>query len=104
VMYAGYIIERGDARDIFKRTKHPYTMGLLGTLPKIDEAPGTKLVAIPGLPPDLVKLPAGCPFYARCEYREDYCHEAMPPREKVDSSEHLVACWRWKQIQPGVIK
>jgi oligopeptide transport system ATP-binding protein len=104
VMYAGYIIERGDAQDIFKRTRHPYTMGLLGSLPKIDEAPGTKLVAIPGLPPDLVKLPVGCPFYARCEYRVDHCQEAMPTLEAVDASEHLVACWRWEQIQAGVEK
>ena len=47
-MYAGYIVERGTVRDIFKRTRHPYTMGLLGSLPRLDEAPGTELVAIPG--------------------------------------------------------
>lgn len=102
VMYAGYIIERGNSRDIFKRTRHPYTMGLLGSLPKIDEAPGTKLTAVPGLPPDLVRLPPGCPFYARCEYREDHCRAEMPPLEEADTQNHLVACWLWKEIQAGV--
>ncbi len=102
VMYAGYIIERGDSRDIFKRTRHPYTMGLLGSLPKIDEAPGTKLLAVPGLPPDLVRLPPGCPFYARCEYRADQCLKEMPPLEEAETMGHLVACWKWREIQAGV--
>ena len=98
VMYAGYIIERGSGKDIFNQTKHPYTMGLLGSLPKIDEAPGTKLFSIPGLPPDLVRLPKGCPFYARCDYRIEKCQVEMPPLEKVEQDGHIVACWRWKEI------
>ncbi len=98
VMYAGYIIERGPARDIYKRTRHPYTMGLLGSLPRLDEAPGTKLVSIPGLPPDLVALPKGCPFYARCAYRQERCREENPPLEAAESAAHLVACWRWREI------
>ncbi len=98
VMYAGYIIERGNVDDIYKRTRHPYTMGLLGSLPRLDEAPGTKLVSIPGLPPDLVSLPKGCPFFARCTYRKAECQEAVPPLEAADSAGHTVACWRWKQI------
>ncbi len=98
VMYAGFIIERGDAYDIFKRTLHPYTMGLLGSLPSIDEAPGTKLISIPGLPPDLVDLPEGCPFYARCTYREDRCRLENPMLEEVEDGHH-VACWRWKEIK-----
>ena len=103
VMYAGYIIERGDVDDIYKRTRHPYTMGLLGSLPRLDEAPGTKLVSIPGLPPDLVALPKGCPFYARCTYREEQCLNEMPPLEQAESSTHTVACWRWEQIA-GMVK
>jgi oligopeptide transport system ATP-binding protein len=98
VMYAGFIIERGNAVDIFKRTRHPYTMGLLGSLPRIDEAPGTKLTSIPGLPPDLVNLPEGCPFYARCTYREEHCKQERPLLETTESNEHLVACWRWQEI------
>ena len=99
VMYAGFIIERGTAHDIFKRTLHPYTIGLLGSLPTIDEAPGTKLISIPGLPPDLVDLPQGCPFYARCVYREDHCYLNRPSLEEVEDG-HQVACWRWDEILP----
>lgn len=104
VMYAGYIIERGSAQDIFKRTRHPYTQGLLGSLPKIDEEPDAKLLSIPGLPPDLLNLPAGCPFYARCSYRRDQCREEMPGLEETDSKGHYVACWRWQDIFLGESK
>ena len=99
VMYAGYIVERGNVREIFKRTRHPYTIGLLGSLPRIDDPPGTKLSSIPGLPPDLLALPPGCPFVARCTYAIDHCHEDMPPLEEVDGSDHIVACWRWQDIE-----
>jgi oligopeptide transport system ATP-binding protein len=98
VMYAGYIIERGSVRDIFKRTSHPYTLGLLGSLPRLDEAPGTKLVSIPGLPPDLIALPVGCPFAARCPFVIERCREAMPPLEKAEGEDHTVACWRWPDV------
>jgi oligopeptide transport system ATP-binding protein len=98
VMYAGYIVERGTVRDIFKRTRHPYTMGLLGSLPRLDEAPGTELVAIPGLPPDLLSLPEGCPFVFRCMYAVDQCLEEMPLLEQSDGINHTVACWHWKEI------
>jgi oligopeptide transport system ATP-binding protein len=102
VMYAGFIIERGGVRDIFKDTRHPYTMGLLGSLPRIDEAPGTKLISIPGLPPDLITLPEGCPFAIRCEFAVDHCWEENPQLEIADSERHLVACWRWDEIRKGV--
>jgi len=102
VMYAGYIIERGNVRDIYKRTRHPYTLGLLGSLPRLDEAPGIRLLSIPGLPPDLVALPKGCPFVARCNYVTDICVESMPALEDVGDHGHLVACWRWTEIAEGV--
>ncbi|HIP88168.1 MAG TPA: ABC transporter ATP-binding protein [Anaerolineales bacterium] len=99
VMYAGYIVERGNVWDIYKRPRHPYTQGLLGSLPRLDKPPGTKLVSIPGLPPDLIDLPPGCPFAARCVYAVDKCLEAMPPLEEADGADqHLVACWRWEHI------
>jgi oligopeptide transport system ATP-binding protein len=98
VMYAGYIVERGNVKDIYAQPRHPYTIGLLGSLPRLDEAPGTKLASIPGLPPDLISLPPGCPFAARCEYAEDQCVEAMPPLEDVEGEEHTVACWRWEYV------
>jgi oligopeptide transport system ATP-binding protein len=102
VMYAGYIVERGSVRDIFKRTRHPYTIGLLGSLPRLDEAPGTQLSSIPGLPPDLLALPPGCPFAARCSFAVEQCREDMPPLVQADGIDHTVACWRWEDIKEGV--
>ncbi len=98
VMYAGFIIERGDVRDVYKHSRHPYTLGLLGSLPRLDEAPGTKLVSIPGLPPDLVALPEGCPFARRCVYREQRCVEERPPLMQTDNLNHTSACWRWEDL------
>ena len=104
VMYAGFIIERGDVREIFKQTRHPYTIGLLESLPRIDAPPGTKLSSIPGLPPDLLLLPPGCPFVPRCPYTVDHCREEMPPLEEVEGKNHTVACWRWEEIEGRVAK
>ncbi len=101
VMYAGRIVERGLVEDIYKNPRHPYTIGLLGSLPRLDEAPGTKLVAIPGLPPDLVALPPGCPFAARCTFRRDRCLEELQGLEPADKEDHFVACWRWSEIAGG---
>ena len=98
VMYAGSIIETGKIRNIYKDTKHPYTIGLLGSLPRLDDSPGTELVSIPGLPPDLVALPEGCPFAARCEYRIEKCLVEKPPLVEIDGKDHAVACWRWEEI------
>jgi oligopeptide transport system ATP-binding protein len=98
VMYAGYIVERGQVKEIYGRPRHPYTMGLLGSLPRLDEAPGTQLISIPGLPPDLIDLPPGCPFAARCDYAQDQCLEAMPPLEETDGENHVVSCWRWEYV------
>ena len=98
VMYAGYIVERARVKDIFKHPSHPYTQGLLGSLPRLDEAPGTKLFSIPGLPPDLVSLPKGCPFFARCKYAGEECQASMPQLEPVGNLEHLVACWKWESL------
>jgi oligopeptide transport system ATP-binding protein len=98
VMYAGYIVERGPVKLIYGEPRHPYTIGLLGSLPRLDEAPGTQLASVPGLPPDLLVLPPGCPFAERCEYAEDQCIEAMPPLEETDREGHTVACWRWEYV------
>lgn len=98
VMYAGSIIERGKVHSIYKETKHPYTIGLLGSLPRLDDSPGTELTSIPGLPPDLLALPEGCPFAARCGYRVDKCLLEKPQLEMVNGMDHSVACWRWKEI------
>lgn len=98
VMYAGSIIETGKIRNIYKKTRHPYTIGLLGSLPRLDDPPGTELVSIPGLPPDLVALPDGCPFAARCGYQIEQCINENPPLVEIDGTDHSVACWRWEEI------
>jgi oligopeptide transport system ATP-binding protein len=98
VMYAGSIVESGDVYNLYKNTRHPYTIGLLGSLPRLDEPPGTKLSAIAGLPPDLVDLPKGCAFAARCAYRDEKCFAEKPPLEEVDGADHIVACWHWEEI------
>jgi oligopeptide transport system ATP-binding protein len=102
VMYAGHIVERGNVKDIYGRSRHPYTVGLLGSLPRLDEAPGTKLTSVPGLPPDLIDMPSGCPFAARCGYAVDCCLEEMPPLDETDGEDHTVACWRWKDVAEGI--
>ena len=98
VMYAGYIIEDAMVKDLYGSPRHPYTLGLLGSLPRLDAPPGTQLTSIPGLPPDLIDLPPGCPFAARCIYAVDKCLEEMPPLEEVVGEGHVVACWKWKHV------
>lgn len=98
VMYSGYIVERGNVRDVFKRTRHPYTLGLLGSLPRLDADPGTELTAIAGLPPDLIDLQPGCPFAARCPFVVEKCWNETPPLEAAESDHHTVACWRWEEV------
>ena len=75
VMYGGLIVEEGDVRDIFYHTAHPYTKGLLGSVPKAD---GERLIPIFGTPPDLLDPPKGCPFAARCPYAMKLCREYQP--------------------------
>ena len=93
VMYAGYIIERGPNEAIFHDPRHPYTLGLLGSLPRLDRK-GERLFSIEGAPPDLRTEPKGCPFAPRCQYRIDKCVE-MPPLIPVREGGpgHVVACW-----------
>ena len=102
VMYAGYIVERGNVRDVFKRTRHPYTLGLLGSLPRLDEDTGAELATIPGIPPDLIDLQPGCPFAPRCTYAVEQCWNETPVLEPTESERHTVACWRWEDIMRGV--
>ncbi len=98
VMYAGYIVERGPVKTIYGKPRHPYTIGLLGSLPRLDAAPGTELLSVPGLPPDLLELPTGCPFVDRCAYADDQCVEAVPQLEPTDEKDRTVACWRWEYV------
>jgi oligopeptide transport system ATP-binding protein len=97
VMYAGKIIETGTAKEIFANPRHPYTLGLLKSVPRLDEARKEKLEPIEGVPPDLVNLPKGCSFYPRCRYHVDQCLEEPPPLMLV-AEEHFAACWQWEFV------
>lgn len=92
VMYAGMIVEEADVKELYANPRHPYTLGLLGSLPRLDKVTGQKLESIEGLPPDLIALPKGCPFYARCKYRIDKCKTENPELQSVGVG-HRIACW-----------
>ena len=91
VMYAGRIIEQAGAREIYANPRHPYTLGLLRSVPRLDEPRRARLDPIQGQPPDLTRLPPGCAFSPRCAYRVERCSEA-PALESVATG-HRSACW-----------
>jgi peptide/nickel transport system ATP-binding protein len=94
VMYAGKEVEYGTAEDIFGRAGHPYTWGLLRSMPRFDEDRSTRLVPIRGAPPSLIRVPAGCPFHPRCDYTpltDGRCESEVPPLRELRSG-HLAAC------------
>jgi oligopeptide transport system ATP-binding protein len=92
VMYAGHIVEMAPVDDLYARPAHPYTQGLLGSLPRLDAATKTKLKAIGGLPPNLIGNYRGCPFVPRCGYATDRCRAENPSLAEVAPG-HEVACW-----------
>jgi oligopeptide transport system ATP-binding protein len=92
VMYAGYIVESAPAEELFSKPRHPYTLGLLRSIPRIDEPRKEKLIPIEGLPPDLIDAPQGCPFVPRCTYKIDRCVEENPSLEPFELG-HSIACW-----------
>jgi oligopeptide transport system ATP-binding protein len=92
VMYAGYIIESADVKDVYGDPRHPYTLGLLSSIPRLDAERREKLVPIEGLPPDLIGMEPGCPFAPRCAYAIDRCLEENPTLETIARG-HSVACW-----------
>lgn len=96
VMYAGKAIETGTAEEIFYKSSHPYTIGLLGSTPSVEDKDAV-LQAIPGLPPDLSKLPTGCPFAPRCSKVMDVCRQDAPlPVRKYSSSQQTLCYWERK--------
>ncbi|ERI08523.1 ABC transporter ATP-binding protein [Aneurinibacillus aneurinilyticus] len=103
VMYAGQVVESGAVRDIFYHPQHPYTRGLLGSMPRLDSERDIPLKSIPGTPPDLFAPPQGCAFAARCEYALEVCGRYQPETTTV-CERHRVACWlqdpRAKNIWP----
>ncbi|HSR34768.1 MAG TPA: ABC transporter ATP-binding protein [Anaerolineae bacterium] len=92
VMYAGFVVEEAPCKEVYADPRHPYTIGLLGSLPRLDEVRSEKLESIEGLPPDLIALPEGCPFEARCVYAIEKCQTERPELESV-GPRHRIACW-----------
>ena len=97
VMYAGKIIERGNARQIYHETSHPYTLGLLRSVPRLDQPRKAKLNPIEGQPPDLARLDDGCAFRPRCRYAVERCATEIPPLEDVRDG-HVSACWQMDSL------
>ena len=97
VMYAGKIIETGTAAEIYRNPRHPYTLGLLKSVPRLDEAVKASLDPIEGLPPDLIDLPVGCSFQPRCPYAFDRCTQETPYLME-HSEAHTTACWRHEEL------
>jgi oligopeptide transport system ATP-binding protein len=92
VMYAGLIVEEAPVKELYANPRHPYTVGLLGSLPRLDEAPERRLTSIEGLPPDLIDPPQGCAFCARCKCSIDRC-AIEKPRFELVAPGHKIACW-----------
>jgi len=92
VMYAGRLVETGPTDDIYAAPKHPYTLGLLQSVPRLDMPRQRELHVIPGMPPNLARLPTGCAFHPRCEYATDRCRHETPELEEVGEN-HYRACF-----------
>ncbi len=98
VMYAGKVAEKGSVYDVFDRPTHPYTRGLLESIPRLDSVPKSRLSIIPGMVPGLLDLPAGCRFENRCPFRKDSCSRAVPTIETVNAG-HEVSCFEWRDLK-----
>ena len=93
VMYAGRVVEEGTTKDIFGRPSHPYTLGLLRSVPRLDEAQGTRLIPIDGMPPNLIDMPGTCAFLPRCPYGIERCRtDPWPELTSVDDG-HRIRCY-----------
>jgi oligopeptide transport system ATP-binding protein len=112
VMYAGFIVESATTADVFAQPSHPYTVGLLHSIPRIDAAPGEELLPIEGRPPDMRREPTGCPFAPRCAWRLDVCWTANPALEPLvqgaplvftgPNATHRIACHNPPTLAEGV--
>jgi oligopeptide transport system ATP-binding protein len=101
-MYAGRIVETAPVHDIYKAPAHPYTRGLLESIPRLDQK-GQELYAIKGLPPNLTRIPPGCAFHPRCPMAQDVCRTDVPPLYDVTESdaERGSACHFWRECLHG---
>ena len=98
VMYAGRIVESGTAHAIYHDPRHPYTMALLRSVPRLDRPRQMRLDPVDGQPPDLTRLDGGCAFRPRCRFATDACAEARPALAPVGEAEHLAACFHAHDI------
>jgi peptide/nickel transport system ATP-binding protein len=98
VMYAGKIIERSTARELYANPRHPYTLGLLRSVPRLDEPRRARLDPIEGQPPDLTRLPPGCAFTPRCGFAVERCTREVPPLAPVRAVGHVSACWEAERL------
>jgi len=96
VMYAGRVVERGTAEDIFENPQHPYTRGLIKSVPRLDKRNRERLFSIPGQPPNVIDLPPCCPFFPRCSEATERCKTAYPDEVTYDGG-HAAACWEAKK-------
>jgi peptide/nickel transport system ATP-binding protein len=114
VMYAGRVAEYGPAADIFGRPGHPYTWGLLASMPRLDRDRTTRLIPIPGTPPSLIRVPSGCPFHPRCRYTdltEGRCPTEVPALRALATPGHEAACHltaaqmtqKWGELAAGKV-
>jgi peptide/nickel transport system ATP-binding protein len=97
VMYAGKVVEKGTVFDVFDNPSHPYTKGLLDSIPRLQDENKSLLTTIDGMVPGLLDLPAGCRFENRCEYKQKDCDLSSPPSEQI-TSEHQVSCYHWRDL------
>ena len=106
IMYAGKPVETGAVDDLFYRPRMPYTLGLLGSIPRIDAPEGSPLTPIEGSPPSLTSLPPGCPFTPRCPMRVDICSKVEPELVRMNSSgeDHFAACHRSSEVEQGNLR
>ena len=92
VMYAGRVVELARTEELFANPRHPYTLALLRAVPRLENGSNQRLQPIAGVPPDLMRLPAGCSFYERCPFRQERCQQEAPVLETV-GKEHQASCW-----------
>jgi oligopeptide transport system ATP-binding protein len=99
VMYAGRAVENGTAEEIFYETRHPYTLGLLASLPRLDDIGDEPLIPIKGAPPSLIHKPSGCPFHPRCSFARDNCVVDQPDLRRVTGVRHTAACHYAEELE-----
>jgi oligopeptide/dipeptide ABC transporter ATP-binding protein len=104
VMYAGRVVERSQTRGLFYDPQHPYTWGLLGSIPRLDQPRTKRLFSIAGTPPSLINMPQGCKFRPRCAHAFEKCVEEPGLENRVEAPGHLDRCWLevdYKRAQRG---